>query len=204
VRRETWDPGGTKKGAAAPDTRWSRSKHQISCDYTSGDEGWVRTRRRGDQELLLHQEKEEMRVRVWGSPDVGRVPGCVRTQGMLPGSVWKRGKWRGVATQVMTHRTHGTHEMRRLRQDATPTGQTQGPFLLMDISCEIHHVPWDPVHFPVAPKLVHDISATLLRGCLAGHCLNNCWFQNRFCKHVYKQPRKIIWTHECAKHNHRF
>jgi len=39
--------------------------------------------------------------------------------------------WQGVATQVRTHRTHGTQEMRRLRQDATPTDQTQGPFLLM-------------------------------------------------------------------------
>jgi len=72
-----------------------------------------------------------MRERVWGSPDVGRAPGCVRTQGTLPGSIWKRGMWRGVATQVRTHRTHGTQEMRRLRQDATPTDQTQGPFLLM-------------------------------------------------------------------------
>jgi len=72
-----------------------------------------------------------MRERVWGSPDIGRVPGCVRTQGTLPGSIWKRWMWRGVATQVRTHRTHGTQEMRRLRQDATPTDQTQGPFLLM-------------------------------------------------------------------------
>ena len=39
--------------------------------------------------------------------------------------------WRGVATQVRTHRTHGTQKIRRLRQDATPTDQTQGPFLLM-------------------------------------------------------------------------
>ena len=72
-----------------------------------------------------------MRERVWGSPDVGRAPGCVRMQGTLPGSIWKRGMWRGVATQVRTHRTHGTQEMRRLRQDAMPTDQTQGPFLLM-------------------------------------------------------------------------
>jgi len=88
-----------------------------------------------------------MRERVWGSPDVGRAPGCVRTQGTLPGSIWKRGMWQGVATQVRTHRTHETQEMRRLRQDATPTDQTQemrrlhqdatptdqtqGPFLLM-------------------------------------------------------------------------
>jgi len=72
-----------------------------------------------------------MRERVWGSPDVGRAPGCVRTQGTLPGSIWKRGMWRGVATQVRRHGTHGTQEMRRLRQDATPTDQTQGPFLLM-------------------------------------------------------------------------
>ena len=56
-----------------------------------------------------------MSERVWGSPDVGRAPGCVRTQGMLPGRIWKRGMWRGVATQVRTHRTHGTQEMRRLR-----------------------------------------------------------------------------------------
>jgi len=74
-----------------------------------------------------------MRERVWGSPDVGRAPGCVRKQGTLPGSIWKRGMWRGVATQVRTHRTHGTQEMRRLRQDATPTDQTQGPFLLMPL-----------------------------------------------------------------------
>jgi len=72
-----------------------------------------------------------MRERVKGSPDVGRAPGCVRTQGTLPGSIWKRGMWQGVATQVRTHRTHGTQEMRRFRQDATPTDQTQGPFLLM-------------------------------------------------------------------------
>ena len=39
--------------------------------------------------------------------------------------------WRGVATQVRTHRTHGTQKIRGLRQDATPTDQTQGPFLLM-------------------------------------------------------------------------
>jgi len=61
--------------------------------------GWVRTRRRGDEELSPHQEKEEMRERVWGSPDVGRAPGCIRTQGTLPGSIWKRGMWRGVAKQ---------------------------------------------------------------------------------------------------------
>ena len=73
-----------------------------------------------------------MRERVWGSPDVGRAPGCVRTQATLPGSIWKRGIWWGVAMQVRTHRTHGTQERRRLRQDATPTDKTQGPFLLMD------------------------------------------------------------------------
>jgi len=72
-----------------------------------------------------------MRERVWGSPDVGRAPGCVRTQGTLTGSIWKRGMWRGVATQVRTDRTHGTQEMRRLCQDAMPTDQTQGPFLMM-------------------------------------------------------------------------
>ena len=132
MRRETRDPGGTKKGAAAPDTRRRRSKQQISCDYTSGDEAWVRIRRRGDEKLSPHQEIEEMRERVWGSQDVGRAPGCVRTQGTLPGSIWKRGMWRGIATQVRTHRTHGTQEMRRLRQDATPD-QTQGPFLLMQL-----------------------------------------------------------------------
>jgi len=71
-----------------------------------------------------------MRERVWGSPDVGRAPGCLRTQGTLPGSIWKRGMWWGVATQVRTHRTHGTQEM---RQDAMPTDQTQGPFLLMPL-----------------------------------------------------------------------
>jgi len=73
-----------------------------------------------------------MRETVWGSQDVGRAPGCVRTQGTLPGSIWKRGMWRGIATQVRTLRTHGTQEMHRLRQDATPTDQTQGPFLLME------------------------------------------------------------------------
>jgi len=41
--------------------------------------------------------------------------------------------WRGVATQVRTHRTHGTQKIRRLRQDATLTDQTQGPFLLMHL-----------------------------------------------------------------------
>jgi len=39
--------------------------------------------------------------------------------------------WRGIATQVRAHRTHGTQKIRRLLQDATPTDQTQGPFLLM-------------------------------------------------------------------------
>jgi len=42
--------------------------------------------------------------------------------------------WRGVATQVRTHRTHGTQKIHRLRQDATPTDQTKGPFLLMNPS----------------------------------------------------------------------
>jgi len=59
-----------------------------------------------------------MRERVWGSPDVGRVPGWVRMQGTLPRSIWKRGMWRSVATQVRTHRKHVTQEMRRFRQDA--------------------------------------------------------------------------------------
>ena len=81
-----------------------------------------------------HQEKKVIRERVWGSPDVGRAPGCVRTQGTLPGSIWKRGMWQGIAKQVRTHRTHGTKEMRRLRQDATPTDQIQGSFLLMCMS----------------------------------------------------------------------
>jgi len=72
-----------------------------------------------------------MRERVWGSPDIGRAPGCFRIQGMLPGSIWKRGMWRGVAMQVRTHRTHGTQEMGPLRQDAMPMDQTQDPFLLM-------------------------------------------------------------------------
>ena len=54
----------TKKDAAAPDSRRPRSKQQISCDYPSGDEEWVRTQRRGDEELSPHQEKEEMRERV--------------------------------------------------------------------------------------------------------------------------------------------
>ena len=71
-----------------------------------------------------------MRERVWGSPDVGRAASCVRTQGTLPGSIWKCGMWRCVATQVRTQRMHGTQEMCRLRQDAIPTDQTQGPFLL--------------------------------------------------------------------------
>jgi len=108
-------PGRDQKGAAAPDTRRRRSKQQISCDYTSGDEGWVRTQSRGDEELSPNQEKQEMRERVWGSPDVGRAPGCVRTQETLAGSIWKGGMWRGIATQLRTHRTHGMQEMRRLR-----------------------------------------------------------------------------------------
>jgi len=33
--------------------------------------------------------------------------------------------------QVRMHRTQGTQKIHRLRQDATPTDQTQGPFLLM-------------------------------------------------------------------------
>ena len=74
-----------------------------------------------------------MRERVWGSPDVGRAPGCVRTQGTLPGSIRKCGMWRGVAKKVRRHRTDGTHEMRLWCQDATPTDQTQGPFLLMKL-----------------------------------------------------------------------
>jgi len=39
--------------------------------------------------------------------------------------------WRGVATQVRTHRTHGTQKIGRLRQDAMPADQTQDLFLLM-------------------------------------------------------------------------
>jgi len=39
--------------------------------------------------------------------------------------------WRGVATQVRTHRTHRRQKIRRLRQDATPADQTQDLFLLM-------------------------------------------------------------------------
>jgi len=46
----------------------------------SSDEEWVRTRRRGEEELSPHQEQEKMRERVWSSPDIGRAPGCVRTQ----------------------------------------------------------------------------------------------------------------------------
>jgi len=38
---------------------------------------------------------------------------------------------RNVATQVQTHRTHRTQNIRRLRQDATPADQTQDPFSLM-------------------------------------------------------------------------
>ena len=38
---------------------------------------------------------------------------------------------RNVGTQVRTHRTQGTQKIRHLRQDATPTDQTQDPFLLM-------------------------------------------------------------------------
>ena len=79
-----------------------------------------------------------MRERVWGSPDVGRAPGCVRTQGTLRGSLWKRGMWRSVAKQVRAHRTHGTQEMRRLHEDATPTDQPQGPFLLMKAKCGLN------------------------------------------------------------------
>ena len=36
-----------------------------------------------------------------------------------------------VAMQVKPHRTQGTQKIRRLRQDAIPTDQTQDPFLLM-------------------------------------------------------------------------
>ena len=56
-----------------------------------------------------------MRERVWGSPDVGKAPACVRTQGTLPGSIWTRGTWRGVATQVRTHRTQRRQIRRRVR-----------------------------------------------------------------------------------------
>ena len=49
----------------------------------------------------------------------------------VAGQFRRRGMWRGVATQVRTHRTHGTQKIHHLRQDATPTDQTQGPFLLM-------------------------------------------------------------------------
>ena len=42
---------------------------------------------------------------------------------------------RNVATQVRTHRTHRTQNIRRLRQDATPADQTQDPFLLMPMTC---------------------------------------------------------------------
>ena len=38
---------------------------------------------------------------------------------------------RKVATQVRTHRTHRTQNIRRLLQDATPADQTQDPFLLI-------------------------------------------------------------------------
>ena len=38
---------------------------------------------------------------------------------------------RNVATQVRTHRMHGTQNIRRLRQDATRADQTQDLFLLM-------------------------------------------------------------------------
>ena len=72
-----------------------------------------------------------MRERVWGSPKVVRAPGCVRTHGTLPGSIWKRGVWRGVATKVRTHRTPGTKEVRHLPQEATPTDEMQGTLLLM-------------------------------------------------------------------------
>jgi len=40
---------------------------------------------------------------------------------------------RNVATQVRTHRTHGTQNIRCLRQDATPADQTQDLFLLMQL-----------------------------------------------------------------------
>jgi len=43
---------------------------------------------------------------------------------------------RNVGTQVRTHRTQGTQKIRRLRQDATPTDQTQDPFLLMWLDFE--------------------------------------------------------------------
>jgi len=109
------------------------SRQQITCDYTSGDEGWVRTRRRGDQELSLHQAKEEMRERVGGSSDLGRATGCGRTQATLPRRICMRGMWLGIATDVRTQMPHGIQEMRSLRQDATPTDQTKGLFLLMSV-----------------------------------------------------------------------
>jgi len=97
-----------------------------------------------------------MRERVWGSADIGRAAGCVRMQGTLPGSIWKCGMWRGVATQVRTDRTHGTQEMRRLPQDATPTDQTQGPFLLMLLKGK-------PPVFPLTPHAI-DFGHTGIAG----------------------------------------
>jgi len=56
--------------------------------------------------------------------------------------------WGGIATQVRTHRTHGTQKIRRLRQDATPADQTQDLFLLMMMSREYYSS-----HFLVAYAL---------------------------------------------------
>jgi len=63
--------------------------------------------------------------------------------------------WRGVATQVRTHRTHGTQKIGRLRQDATPTDQTQGPFLLMHALSDavVPNIPAAPVNVSAAGQL---------------------------------------------------
>ena len=57
---------------------------------------------------------------------------------------------RNLPTQVRKHRTHGTQNIQRLRQDATPADQTQAPFLLMFIPRSISHS--EP---PQQPQLSH-------------------------------------------------
>jgi len=89
--------------------------------------GFIRTRRRGEREsgergdeiesLGQSRRREDVTLRQ----DARNVARRVRGRGM----------WRGVATQVRTHRTHGTQKIRRVPQDATPTDETQDPFLLM-------------------------------------------------------------------------
>ena len=70
--------------------------------------GYIRTRRRGEEDEIESLGQSRRREDVTLRQDA-----------------------RNVGTQVRTHRTQGTQKIRRLRQDATPTDQTQDPFLLM-------------------------------------------------------------------------